>query len=38
MAKKKDYAKDAKHLFEALGGYDNIESFFHCMTRRECTP
>lgn len=30
---KKDFQANAKHLFDSLGGYENIISFFHCMTR-----
>lgn len=30
---KNDYSSSAKHLFDALGGYENIQSFYHCMTR-----
>ncbi|QBQ07802.1 Phosphotransferase system IIB component [Spiroplasma gladiatoris] len=30
---KKDYINSAQELFNSLGGYENIISFMHCMTR-----
>ncbi|QEH61989.1 PTS system, trehalose-specific IIB component [Spiroplasma chinense] len=37
MANIKMYQDDAKHLFENVGGYENIISFKHCMTRMRFT-